>query len=72
MIFFLVLLFLVSIFGFIFVKLNLSPASLDSKNKIFVVKEGDGVQLISQNLQTNGFIKNKYVNKMCFLFVILK
>jgi len=60
LIFFLVLLFLASIFGIIFVKLNLSPASLDSKNKIFVVKEGDGVETISKNLKKEGLIKNQY------------
>lgn len=58
---FTLIIFFVLIAGvYVFVKLNLSPVSSDTKNKIFVVKEGDGVQQISQNLQDNGFIKDKY------------
>ena len=46
---------------FLYIKSNIVPISSDTKNKIFVVNEGDGVQVISQNLQKNGFIKNEYV-----------
>lgn len=45
----------------LFVKSNITPLSSDTKNKIFVVKEGEGIQTISQNLHQNGFIKNEYV-----------
>lgn len=44
----------------LFVNSNITPVSSDTKNKIFVVNEGDGIQIISQNLKKNGFIKNKY------------
>jgi len=44
----------------LFVNSNIIPLSTDTKNKIFVVKEGEGIQVISQNLYQNGFIKNKY------------
>jgi len=58
---FTLIIFFVLIAGvFVFVNLNLSSVSSDTKNKIFIVKEEDGVQQISQNLQDNGFIKNKY------------
>jgi len=60
LIFIFVLVFVVAFSAFIFVKLNLSPVNTDTKNKIFVVKEGEGIQLISQNLENSGFIKNKY------------
>lgn len=60
LLFIFVLVFVVAFSVFIFVKLNLSPVNTDTKNKIFVVKEGEGIQLISQNLESNGFIKNKY------------
>lgn len=46
--------------SFLFVSSNITPISTDVKNKIFVVNQGDGVEAISQNLQKNGFIKNKY------------
>ena len=44
----------------LFVNSNITPVSSDTKNKIFVVKEGEGIQTISQNLYQSGFIKNEY------------
>ena len=53
--------FIIAIFSiYIFVNSNLSSVNSDTKAKIFVVKEGEGVEAISQNLQNNGFIKNKH------------
>lgn len=43
-----------------FINSNITPVSSDTKNKIFVVNEGDGIQIISQNLKKNSFIKNEY------------
>lgn len=45
---------------YLFVSNNITPISTEAKNKIFVVNEGDGIKLISQNLKKNGFIKNEY------------
>lgn len=52
----------VAVLGFLFlyIKSNIVPLSSDTKNKIFVVNEGDGIQTISQNLKKNSFIKNEY------------
>lgn len=44
-----------------FVNSNITPFSSDTRNKIFVVNEGDGVQIIGQNLEKNGLIKNEHV-----------
>ena len=43
-----------------FIRSNIAPFSSDAKNKIFIVKEGEGIQSISRNLHQNGFIKNEY------------
>jgi UPF0755 protein len=43
-----------------FVNSNITPVSLDTKNKIFIVNEGEGIQTISQNLFQDGFIKNEH------------
>ncbi len=52
----------------LFLNFNISPVSSDNQNKIFIVKEGEGVQTISQNLYKNGFIKNEYA----FLIYLLR
>ena len=58
---FIFILFFVVIFSiYIFVNSNLSSINSDTKAKIFVVNEGEGVESISQNLQNDGFIKNKH------------
>ncbi len=58
---FVALLLIVSIFGGIFLYKNNQPLSSDQTNKIFTIKSGEGIKSIAQKLETNGFIKNKYV-----------
>ncbi|MDD4937523.1 MAG: endolytic transglycosylase MltG [Candidatus Shapirobacteria bacterium] len=58
-IFVLVTIFLV--FGLIFIKINLSAFSLDSKNQVFVINAGDSIKTISQNLEEKDLIKNHFV-----------
>lgn len=60
LIFIFAILFIVFFSIYIFVNSNLSPINSDTKAKIFVIKEGEGIKVISQNLQDDGFIKNKY------------
>ncbi|MDD4106445.1 MAG: endolytic transglycosylase MltG, partial [Candidatus Shapirobacteria bacterium] len=61
---FLLVLFIISlVIGigiYSFINSNITPVSSDTKNKIFIVNEGEGIQTISQNLFQDGFIKNKY------------
>jgi UPF0755 protein len=38
----------------------LKPVSLDTKQKVFVIEKGDGIETISNNLKKNGLIKEKY------------
>lgn len=61
---FLLVLFIISlVIGigiYSFVNSNITPVSLDTKNKIFIVNEGEGIQTISQNLFQDGFIKNEH------------
>lgn len=47
-----------------FVYYNSQPVSLDTSVKNFVVNQGDGIKLISQRLESGGFVRNQYV----FLF----
>ena len=65
---FLIIFVIVCLGLYLFVIKNISPISSETKNKIFVVNEGDGVQLISQNLKKNGFIKNEYAFLIYTLF----
>ena len=60
--------FVFGVYLAIFINSNIKPVSSDTKNKIFVVNEGDGIQTISQNLYKNGFIKNKHA----FIIYLLK
>ena len=45
---------------FVFIKINLSPFSADSKNKVFVVNAGDSLVTISKSLEKNQLIKNRF------------
>jgi UPF0755 protein len=54
-----ILLIIVGIFGFI--NQNNQPVSSDQTGKIFTVKTGEGIKSIAGRLESNGFVKNKYV-----------
>jgi len=61
-IFLFLLLLIISIFSFFYVRAQLfSPVSSDSSEKIFEIKEGQGVLEIVDSLQKEGFLGNKWV-----------
>jgi len=46
---------------FIVVKIGNSPVSSDPKAKDFIINKGEGLVSIATRLETNSFIKNKYI-----------
>ena len=47
--------------SFFYFKQNSLPVSSNTTVKDFVINQGDGLNIISTRLQTNGLIRNKYV-----------
>ncbi len=57
---FLLIVVLAAFGGFVYVYSNLKPLSTESKAKIFVVKDGDKIETITDNLVKNNLIRDKY------------
>ena len=47
--------------AFLFIQQNNRSVSSNQTNKIFTINSGEGIKSISQKLESNGLIKNKYV-----------
>jgi len=58
---FLAILLVAFISSYFFFKANLNAVNREATNKIFVIESGQGLSIISQNLEDKDLIKNNYV-----------